>query len=244
MKNLLLFLASFVLANCTTTQADYNVKYKIRITNGDTLAAIAEKYDTTWQSIAELNNLGTAPKISPGQILILKPGPGGLRADMGITDPASTEQPGLERGSNKRKKGLLFNGSGQVRGVWPVVGEVSSEFGRRGRRLHAGLDIRAPRGTTIIAVKAGKIEFAGWKSGYGKTVIIDHGSYKTLYAHCSQLNVTAGSAVRQGQQIGAVGQSGNASGYHLHFEFLDARNNPRDPREILSTEAISGVPAH
>lgn len=90
------------------------------------------------------------------------------------------------------------------------------------KRPHRGVDYAAAVGTPIKASGDGKVVFRGWKGGYGRTVIIKHGSkYKTLYGHLSKYkkNVKKGSRVKQGQTIGYVGKSGLATGPHLHYEF-------------------------
>ncbi len=105
---------------------------------------------------------------------------------------------------------------------------ISSRFGKRHHpvlnkmRLHKGVDYAAKPGTPIKASGDGKIIFRGRKGGYGRTVIIQHGGrYSTLYAHMSRFKkgMVAGKRVRQGQIIGYVGQSGRATGPHLHYEF-------------------------
>ena len=104
--------------------------------------------------------------------------------------------------------------------LWPVNGGyVSSPYGYRSGEFHKGLDIAAPAGTTIFAAMDGTVTLARSGSGFGKHVIIQHSNgMTTLYAHCSQLYVTAGQYVTQGQAIAAVGQTGWASGNHLHFQ--------------------------
>lgn len=98
-------------------------------------------------------------------------------------------------------------------------------------RAHKGVDYAAPTGTPIKATGDGKIAFIGVKGGYGKTVVVQHGSqYSTLYAHLSRFarGVKAGARIKQGQVIGYVGQTGLATGPHLHYEFLvnGAHRNP------------------
>ena len=74
-------------------------------------------------------------------------------------------------------------------------------------------------GTPVYAAASGTVTFAGYKGSYGYLVIIDHGNgYQTYYAHCSALYVSAGQSVAQGQNISAVGSTGNSTGPHLHFE--------------------------
>lgn len=107
----------------------------------------------------------------------------------------------------------------------PVSGIITSRFGYRsspggiGSTNHKGLDIAASCGTPIYAAASGTVEFAGTKGELGKLVIINHGSgVKTYYGHCSSLNVSSGQTVEAGTNIAAVGKTGAATGYHLHFE--------------------------
>ena len=89
-------------------------------------------------------------------------------------------------------------------------------------RPHRGVDYAAAVGTPIKAAGDGKIIFRGWKGGYGRAIIIRHGTkYSTLYGHMSRFKrgLHTGSRVKQGQIIGYVGQSGLATGPHLHYEF-------------------------
>lgn len=113
-------------------------------------------------------------------------------------------------------------------GAWmvPCSGEISSLFGYRkspvgrGMRFHAGIDVRAPRGTPIRSAGSGRVIFSGWRRGYGLTVVVDHGAgMQTVYAHCTKLLVFVGSPVRPGSLIGTVGTTGSTTGNHLHFEF-------------------------
>jgi murein DD-endopeptidase MepM/ murein hydrolase activator NlpD len=117
--------------------------------------------------------------------------------------------------------------------VWPARGSVTSEFGSRWGRLHAGLDIAGPIGTPIWAAKAGSVVVAGTQSGYGTTVVLDHGGgMTTLYGHQSRLAVSVGQSVSQGQVIGYVGNTGRSTGPHLHFETRYG-GSPRSPRGCL-----------
>jgi len=101
----------------------------------------------------------------------------------------------------------------------PTRGRISSRFGQRWGRLHAGVDIAAPTGTPIYAAKDGRVSYAGYRGGYGKLVEINHGNgLVTRYGHCSKLLVSSGKRVKKGQLIALVGSTGNSTGPHLHFE--------------------------
>ena len=87
-------------------------------------------------------------------------------------------------------------------------------------RAHRGVDYGAPHGTSVRSVGDGVVEFAGWQSGYGNVVKVQHGKERsTLYAHLSRIDVHKGQTIEQGQRLGAVGATGWATGPHLHFEF-------------------------
>ena len=107
----------------------------------------------------------------------------------------------------------------------PVDGVITSRFGHRsdpfhgGHRMHDGMDIAADHGSPVRAVRDGQVSFAGRRGGYGNVVVVDHGDgLQTLYAHCDSLNVRAGQRVEAGSVVGAVGDTGRATGAHLHFE--------------------------
>ncbi|MCD8504822.1 MAG: M23 family metallopeptidase [Burkholderiaceae bacterium] len=115
--------------------------------------------------------------------------------------------------------------------TWPVAGpyRISSTFGlrshpiKRKRTFHYGLDIAAPTGTPIVSVAVGRVVFAGWRSGYGRVVEIEHGQgWISRYAHAKSLTVKKGQLVLAGQMIAKVGSSGHATGTHLHLELEQA----------------------
>ncbi len=118
--------------------------------------------------------------------------------------------------------------------LWPLPAgtryTLTGDFQEnRGSYLHKGVDLACPKGTPIFAAGSGTVTLSGSGGGYGMHVIIDHGNgLSTLYAHCSQLLVKAGDVVAAGQQIAAVGMTGDATGYHLHFEVRE-NGAVRDP---------------
>lgn len=127
--------------------------------------------------------------------------------------------------------GLLYGGS--PRFTWPVQGRITSFYGKRSSGMHYGLDVAAPYGSKIRAVSQGLVIKAGWQKGYGRTVIINHGPLRSLYAHCARLLVARGDRVAKGQVVALVGQSGRATGAHLHFEVRSPRWAALNPLDYL-----------
>ena len=131
---------------------------------------------------------------------------------------------------------VVVGGRGFVR---PVPGGVGSGFGMRLHpifgvwRMHTGWDFHAGYGESIRAVAAGTVVSAGWQGGYGQAVVISHGGgLSTLYAHQSQMLVSAGQKVVKGQVIGKVGSTGYSTGPHLHFE-VRVNGSPVNPGGYL-----------
>ena len=103
--------------------------------------------------------------------------------------------------------------------AWPVSGPVTSGFGVRWGRMHEGIDIGVGEGTPVQAAAAGVVIYAGWMSGYGNLVVIDHGNgLSTAYAHNSSLVVGVGRSVAGGEVVSYSGNTGNSTGPHVHFE--------------------------
>lgn len=175
-----------------------------RVKTGENLWVIARRYGTTIDAICEVNEL------DQGKVL-----PAGLNIEVPPT-----------------ARNLEIAGD-QFRVFLPVKGEITSGFGMRDGRMHEGIDIAAPRGTPIVAVAAGKVRSAGWMGNYGRAVIIDHGrGYATLYAHCDKLLVSSGQKVDIGQTIALLGNTGNSTGPHVHFEVL-VNGKRKNPLEYL-----------
>lgn len=123
--------------------------------------------------------------------------------------------------------------------VRPGAGRLTSVYGRRWGRLHAGIDLAAGIGSPVRAVGAGTVQSAGTESGYGLAVRILHpdGSV-TIYGHMSALLVSTGERVTAGTQIGREGNSGRSTGPHLHFE-VRVDDNPINPIPWLRARGIS-----
>jgi murein DD-endopeptidase MepM/ murein hydrolase activator NlpD len=125
--------------------------------------------------------------------------------------------------------------------LWPIEGRVASSFGEREDpfngegAFHSGIDIEAPYGTPVRAAADGDVAGAATVSGYGKEVVLDHGhELSTIYGHLSGIAVISGQHVTRGEVIGYVGQSGRATGPHLHYE-VRVHNVPVNPHKYLRT---------
>src|SRR5580698_9040624 len=123
--------------------------------------------------------------------------------------------------------------------LWPIEGRVASSFGEREDPIngegafHSGIDIDAPYGTPVRATADGDVQGAAMASGYGREVVLDHGhDVSTVYGHLSAMAVVPGEHVIRGQVIGYVGQSGRATGPHLHYE-VRVHNVPVNPHKYL-----------
>jgi murein DD-endopeptidase MepM/ murein hydrolase activator NlpD len=128
-----------------------------------------------------------------------------------------------------------------LRARWPVRGPITSDFGPRREfaRFHSGIDISVKPATPCRIAAAGTVIFAGWRNGYGKTIIVDHGDgIQTLYGHLSRLGVSRGQWIEQGAVLGSTGTTGHTSGPHLHYEIL-VNGRPVDPGPYLA--AAPGV---
>lgn len=194
------------------------------VEEGDTLDSIAEDFEVRKGNLIAYapNNLREPYALAEGEELFVpgasKPIPRPPTQPSGrpfrLTAPGYASLPGGERFS------------------WPTSGRLTDRFGWTGTRWHNGLDIAASWGTPIYASAAGTVSTAGWKSGYGYMVIIDHGDgWETRYGHMAQQpDVAVGQWVERGQLIGYMGCTGNCTGPHVHFEIRSygANCNPLD----------------
>ncbi|MCP4431712.1 MAG: peptidoglycan DD-metalloendopeptidase family protein [Gammaproteobacteria bacterium] len=209
-KALILIVLCFGAIACTTyQQPPVNTTKRFYIVKEhDNFYSIAFAYEITVEQLKAAN-----PWLSPSSIA-----PG-----MRLRIPAV------------RLPDQVVNTSQPTKFIWPLKSfDVSSEFGYRYGSLHAGIDLRAARGTDIHAAAAGRVVFSGTQDGYGHLVILDHGTgLQTVYAHNDRNHVAEGQLVKQGQVIGSVGRTGNASGYHVHFEFR-RRGKAVNPADYLN----------
>lgn len=120
---------------------------------------------------------------------------------------------------------------------FPVRGKVYSRFGMRSGKMHTGVDIELKQGDTVVAAFDGIVRFAGWNnSGYGNVVVIRHyNGLETVYAHLSEVKCKANQKVTAGELVGFGGNTGRATGTHLHFE-TRLKDNAFDPELIFNLQ--------
>jgi murein DD-endopeptidase MepM/ murein hydrolase activator NlpD len=183
----------------------------VDVAEGDTIEGLAQRFGVDPGEIISVNGLED-PNLVIGQTLIMP----GARGDA-IAEPSPTPAPRAPRRSTTTARPPATYAGGAMR--WPVVGGGSyvSQYYHYG---HYGIDIAADYGTPVVAAAGGTVLFAGWKSnGGGYQVWLAHGSgLYTTYNHMSAVTVGRGQSVGRGQQVGRIGQTGWATGPHLHFE--------------------------
>lgn len=207
-----------------TEQRDEEIAYETVRTNSDKLSKgitkTTRKGEVGIDRVTELVSYVDGVRVSAEEVSRER-----------IKDPVTEEISVGTRSVAGLPGGTIVQGSGSM--AWPVDGlyQISSPYGYRWGRLHAGVDISggSAYGHVIRAAEAGRVEYAGYDSDYGYNVIINHGGgLKTRYAHCSSLGVSSGEYVEKGQAIARVGNTGNSFGAHLHFEVIvnGSRVNP------------------
>lgn len=188
---------------------------RVKVAQGDTLWELATRHGVDLENLLAAN-----PGVDPGHLQIgqeLVVPPEGARLKR-IAGTAPTEE------AESALAGVF---------AWPLFAPISSNFGPRWGRNHAGIDLAADHGDDIRASRDGRVVLSGTVSGYGETVILEHADgTRTLYAHASKLLVAAGEQVKQGELIALVGSTGNSTGPHLHFEII-VGDRPRDPLTYL-----------
>lgn len=190
---------------------------------GETLADIARKAGVPEEDLLEVNGLRDRREVVPGKtIFVLDRAP---VPEPEQAPPAATI--GGEPLPTDSKQAARFR--------WPVDSpRLTSVFGTRWGKAHEGIDLTAPIGTPVYAADAGEVVYANsFIKGYGNMVVIKHdGDLMTVYAHNSVLLVKVGQKVSAGQRVALSGQSGRATGPHVHFEVRRAQV-PRDPLPFL-----------
>lgn len=192
----------------------------------ESIHRIAKMYGLSVFDILDYNNLNTY-KLEPGMKIILI---------AGKTKPAEVSKLPTKPKTTKTGKPIVIHPAAtkpKSKLTLPLNGTVTSEFGLRNGRPHKGIDISSDKGNPIYAALKGKVVYSGTQRGYGNVIILEHDNYiMTVYAHNEANLVRLGEMVNKGQPIATVGQTGTASGPHLHFEYR-IKGKAINPREVL-----------
>ena len=187
----------------------------------ESIYRLSKMYDVSIFDLLDFNDLHSL-ELTPGLKLWLKERETHSKSETKITKPKK----------EKQKKTILPRIT-KLKLFLPVNGTVTSEFGLRNGRPHKGIDIAADTGEPIHAALEGKVVFAGTQRGYGNVIILEHDNFvMTVYAHNEANLVRLGDDVIKGQPIATVGQTGTATGPHLHFEYR-LKGKAINPREVL-----------
>jgi murein DD-endopeptidase MepM/ murein hydrolase activator NlpD len=229
---IVIFFTAAALSNCASRQTYYPPKGTAAakptevagggftgvyhtVEQGQTLWRISKTYGVDLETLQWVNDVEDVTDLRVGRVLFI---PGVNRAQ--TVQPAMPEDdvPSLR----------------MVDLIWPLRGRETSGYGPRSGSPHQGLDLAAPTGTLVLAAADGKVAYSGnGMRGYGRVVVIKHpNDLSTVYAHNSKLLVRMGDSVEQGQTVAKVGQTGRATGPHLHFE-VRRRGVPEDPMKFL-----------
>jgi murein DD-endopeptidase MepM/ murein hydrolase activator NlpD len=212
-------LLASTLAACATRVAPRGGGVFHVVGKGENLFRIGKAYGVDYRELARENRISDPARIEVGQRVFV---PGARRRlPVEIITPLS---------SSARAPAPHELPTGGARFRWPTrVGTLSSGFGPRNGSFHDGIDISAPEGTPVYAVRDGRVIYSDEIPGYGNIVIVEHGNdLVTVYAHNERNEVSQGDFVRQGEEISRVGRTGRTSGANLHFE-IRLQNVARNP---------------
>ena len=181
----------------------------------ETLWRICKTYKVSIQEVAELNNIKNPARIKVGDEIFIP----GARQQLKVK-ASQKDSEGITPGISM-KKGMF---------IWPVKGQVITQFGINNGFKNDGIDIAVSPGTSVAAAYEGQVAFSSDIKGYGKTIIIQHrDKYATVYANNKTNLVKKGAAVKTGQVIATTGGSGAGnSAPHLHFQIRE-HNQSRNP---------------
>lgn len=184
----------------------------VTVKSGDTVQSVAKKYQSDAQAIVDFpfNDVPDDFTLKSGQVLVV---PDGQPPETAVKPKPKPQPQYIAQGPSSPIFGALGGGNF----VWPTTTVGISQYFAW---YHPGVDMPNPSSPPVAASDGGRVLIAGWDStGYGNKVVVDHGNgYTTLYAHLSNIYVTAGQTVSRGAVIGQMGSTGRSTGTHLHFE--------------------------
>jgi murein DD-endopeptidase MepM/ murein hydrolase activator NlpD len=187
------------------------------VKDGDTVKSIAKKYKADEGDIAKFNGIADDADLTVGDTLLIPDGE--------IAIAASPSKPKNGKGIVRTKILNTYSFTAPTGFlIRPIIGGRKSQ----GIHGHNGIDLAAAPGTPVMAAATGRVivaKIGGYNGGYGNMIIMTHDDgIQTVYAHLRAINVTPGETVKQGEQIGELGNTGRSTGPHLHFEVRGAKN--------------------
>lgn len=188
----------------------------VRLRFGDKVESLARAHNTTPDLILYLNPVLKEVQFSYVGQRVAVP------QKINVNTPSNLKS--LEKWKEKKKNRMKLTTNPHQDALvfrWPVSGQITSNFGWRNGRQHKGIDIWSAKKSKalIYSSRSGVVTKAGYSGAYGNIVVVDHGGgWVTYYAHLSRITVSKGEKVSSGQVLGNMGKTGNATGYHLHFE--------------------------
>ncbi len=235
------------------------------VQDGETIAQIASTLGVSTGHVMASNRLLSTSQLRPGQVVyastegivhIIQPGQtlsdiarsyavplaslleaNAIRADSTIFAGDRVLVPGVS--SSFWANAVVLSRGQAVRFIWPLEGDVVSEFGWRNHPVygewhhHDGIDIDVAQGTTVHAAASGKVFYYGEQPGYGTLLILEHADgFYSVYGHLLRSSVAVGQFVEMGQPVAQSGNTGISTGPHLHFEIRN-RDYPVNPRNYL-----------
>ncbi|MBO4440633.1 M23 family metallopeptidase [bacterium] len=242
-RSILIFSIFLLSASCASSPG-FGIYHRVK--QGETVSGIARLYGTDVETIRKNNELSDINKIAAGDYIFV-PGVSAPKNETARSEtagtvqskpaePKSSQQPAKKAAPKQtasKKQPAKTNIKAKNKYVWPAKGVVTSPFGPRWSRNHNGIDIGCPEGTPVYAAAAGKAVKVGQQGGFGNLIVLQHsGDEFTIYAHNSKNLIREGAVVKQGEQIALVGDTGNSTGPHLHFE-IRINSQPVDPTKIL-----------
>ena len=197
------------------------------VKSGDTISNIASKYEADIEDVMIFNDISKGDILKQGDIIFV---PNGIIKPVVLKSTLSSPSSYTPPSNTKVQSGYYMR---------PAPGKITSHYGSRKRGFHPGVDIGNKRGTTVVAaadgvvseVVTGCVEGRGsCGGGYGNHIDIEHSNgTSTRYAHLSNVSVSTGQNISQGEKIGAVGNTGNSTGPHLHFEIRNSNGSTMRP---------------
>lgn len=242
MVRLLSLVLLLSLAGCYSTVPDKRsaissnkskaVIYYVR--SSDTLYSIGKKYGLDYHLIARRNHIRKPYKIYAGQWLYIDRMAPQAKSSVKRAYKASKKRVKRAKKHRRSSHKSVADSYGKGTLTWPVSGKLISRFGRRGSRMHDGIDIAAKEGSPVRAAASGEVVYSDSRlAGYGNLVIIRHGrNLFTAYAHNQKNLVKKGAMAKKGQVIAKVGSTGRAASSRLHFEVRKG-STPVDPLVYL-----------